>query len=486
MSNKREADSSDAKVKIARRSEDFPRWYTDVIAAADLADYSPVKGCMVIKPYGYAIWENIQKNLDRMFKETGHQNAYFPLFIPEEFLKREAEHVEGFSPELAVVTHAGGKKLEEPLIVRPTSETIINDSFSKWIKSWRDLPLLINQWANVVRWEMRTRLFLRTTEFLWQEGHTAHATHEESREEVQRMLGVYKTFVQDYLAIPVLTGKKSDSEKFAGALETYAIEGMMQDRKALQCGTSHDLGQNFAKAFNIRFQDEKGELQYVWQTSWGVSTRLIGGMIMAHGDDKGIVIPPEIAPIQVVFVPIWQKDEDREKVMELCHSLSKSLLSLPCKVDDRDNYRPAWKFFEWERKGVPVRVEIGPKDVEKGQVVIVRRDNGEKAFIPVDQFKERLRAILDTVQDDLFARALKFREDSTITATAWDDFAGIFEGPGGFVRAAWCGDADCEAQMKEKAGATIRVLLPAGEMPGNSCVHCKKEARHGAVFARSY
>jgi prolyl-tRNA synthetase len=483
MSNTQE---KEAKVKIAKRSEDFSRWYTDVIAAADLADYSPVKGCMVIKPHGYAIWENIQKVLDKMFKDTGHQNAYFPLFIPEEFLKREAEHVEGFSPELAVVTHAGGKELEEKLVVRPTSETIINDSYSKWVKSWRDLPILINQWANVVRWEMRTRLFLRTTEFLWQEGHTVHATHEESKEEVQKMLGVYKTFAEEYLAIPVLTGIKSDAEKFAGALETYTMEGMMQDKKALQCGTSHDLGQNFAKAFDIQFQDRDGELKYAWQTSWGVSTRLIGGLIMTHSDDNGLVLPPRVAPIKAVFVPIWRDEDQMKAVVAKAEELAASLGDMPVKIDSRDNYKPAWKYFEWERKGVPVRIEIGPKDLENKQVVFVRRDTGEKVFVPESQFRQKLEETLEDIQKSLFERARKFRENNTYKTVKWDEFVDIIQNKGGFVDAAWCGASDCEAEVKEKTGATIRVIMDSSLKPDGVCIHCGKEAKKQVIFAKAY
>jgi prolyl-tRNA synthetase len=371
---------TETKVKITPRSEDFPRWYTDVIAAAELADYSPVKGCMVIRPWGYALWEAIQKSLDDMLKKTGHQNAYFPLFIPESFLRREAEHVEGFSPELAVVTHAGGKELEEPLVVRPTSETIIYDSFARWIHSWRDLPLLVNQWANVVRWELRTRLFLRTTEFLWQEGHTAHATHEEAEREALDILEIYRSLAEDVMAIPVIAGVKSDSERFAGALKTHAIEAMMQDRKALQCGTSHDLGQNFSRAFGVKFLDSEGKEQLAWQTSWGVSTRLIGAVIMVHGDDRGIVLPPRLAPLQTVFVPIWKDDAGRESIGRLSARLVQALTAagISSRVDDRD-LRPAWRYYEWERKGVPLRIEIGPRDVEKNQVTIVRRDTGEKS-----------------------------------------------------------------------------------------------------------
>jgi len=476
----------DAKVKITKRGENFPRWYTDVISVADLADHSPVKGCMVIKPAGYAIWENIQKILDKMFKETGHENAYFPLFIPEEFLKREAEHVEGFSPELAVVTYAGGKDLEEKLVVRPTSETIMYDSYSKWISSWRDLPILINQWANVVRWEKRTRLFLRTTEFLWQEGHTAHATHEESLEEVLRMLGIYKKFIEEYMAIPILDGKKSASERFGGALDTYTIEAMMQDRKALQCGTSHDLGQNFAKPFDIKFQDKDGKLKYVWQTSWGVSTRLIGGMIMTHGDDKGIIIPPKIAPIQAVFVPIWRNDEQMNATIEASHKLAKTLDGISVRIDSRDNLKTGWKFYEWERKGVPVRIEIGPRDLENEKAVLVRRDSGEKSFVAQSELKEKLAETLDAVQKNLYDRSLKFQLDNTFKVSKWDEFEKITSGEGGFINTSWCGLEECEAEIKEKTAATIRVLLNSEEKHEETCVHCGKKAQTGAIFAKAY
>src|SRR3989338_1112668 len=371
----------EAKVKITSRDEDFSEWYQDVIAAGELAEYAPVKGCMIIRPNGYAIWENIQKILDQKFKDTGVENAYFPLFIPHEFLEREKKHVEGFSPELAVVTHAGGKKLDESLVVRPTSETIIYDSFSKWIHSWRDLPLKINQWCNVVRWEMRTRLFLRTSEFLWQEGHTAHKKAEEAEEEAKTRLEMYKNFLEEYLAIPVLAVQKSENEKFAGALRTYTFETMTQDKKALQSGTSHNLGQNFSKVFNVKFLDEKGENQFVCQTSWGVSTRLIGALIMAHGDDKGIILPPKIAPVQVAIVPIWKDENEKKSVESATENLASKLQEVRYKIDKRDQ-RPAWKFFDWERKGVPIRVEIGPKDLEKNQAVCVRRDTGEKIIVP--------------------------------------------------------------------------------------------------------
>ena len=477
----------ETKVTITPRAEDFPRWYTDVIAAAEMADYSPVKGCMVIRPWGYAIWENLQKTLDGLLKASGHQNAYFPLFIPESFLHREAEHVEGFSPELAVVTHAGGKDLEERLVVRPTSETIIYDSFAKWIHSWRDLPLLINQWANVVRWEMRTRLFLRTTEFLWQEGHTAHATHEEAEREAAAILETYRALLEETMAVPVIPGLKSDSEKFAGALRTYAIEGMMQDRKALQCGTSHDLGQNFSRAFGVRFLDREGKEAHVWQTSWGVSTRLIGALIMVHGDDRGIVLPPRLSPLQAVIVPIWRTDEQRDGLIAVGRRLAETLVSrgITCKVDERD-VRPAWKYYEWERKGVPLRLELGPRDAEAGQVVMVRRDTNEKIPAPQSDLPATVRRTLEAVQTGLFERARKFREENTFAATAWEDFKGILTGRGGFVRAHWCGAPACEAKIKAETRATIR-CIPAGEAPSSGeCIVCRAPSTVRPVFAQSY
>lgn len=478
-------DKKEAKIKIVKRNEDFSQWYLDVIAAADLADHAPVKGCMVIKPYGYAIWENIQKVLDGMLKATGHKNAYFPVFIPESFLKREAEHVEGFSPELAVVTHAGGKKLEENLVVRPTSETIIYSSFAKWIHSWRDLPLLINQWCNVVRWEMRPRLFLRTTEFLWQEGHTAHATHEEAQEEAARMLDVYRRFAEEYLAIPIVIGMKSESEKFAGALRTSTIEGLMQDKKALQCGTSHDLGQNFAKVFNVKFLDKEGVEQYVWQTSWGVSTRLIGALIMMHGDDRGIIVPPRIAPTHVAIVPIWKSEEEKIKTVEAAQKLAKAISNFSCVIDDRD-LRPAWRYYEWERKGVPLRVEVGPRDVENNQVVLVRRDTGEKITVSQDEFTARVADIIKTIQQNLYNRAKQFREENTRDAKTWDEFREIIEHQGGFVRAEWCGLAECEADIKETTKATVRCIPLEGNKGRGNCVHCGKSSRHRVIFAQAY
>jgi prolyl-tRNA synthetase len=483
--NMKDNETGKAKIKITTRGKDFSRWYTDVIVAADLAEHSPVKGCMVIKPYGYAIWEIFQRTLDKMFKATGHQNAYFPIFIPESFLHREAEHVEGFSPELAVVTHAGGKKLKENLVVRPTSETIIYASFAKWIKSWRDLPLLINQWCNVVRWEMRTRLFLRTTEFLWQEGHTAHATHKEAKEEVQKMLGIYRKFVEEYMAIPVICGIKTESEKFAGALYTYTIEAMMQDRKALQCGTSHDLGQNFAKVFKVKFLDKDGKERHVWQTSWGVSTRLIGALIMTHGDDKGIIIPPRVAPLHVVFVPIWKNNKEREVTIVAANKLAEKLKGVTCHIDNRD-LRPAWKYYEWERKGVPIRIEIGPRDIEKRQVVVVRRDTGEKMNILQAQLTQHISETLKMIQKNLFERALHFQEDSTYEVDSWEQFKEIFEKKGGFLKALWCGSAECEATIKETTKATIRCIpLEENESLGK-CVRCGKPAKQKVIFAQAY
>jgi len=475
----------EAKVKITSRDEDFSEWYQDVIAAAELADYAPVKGCMVIRPNGFAIWENIQKILDQKFKEAGVENAYFPLFIPHEFLEREKKHVEGFSPELAVVTHAGGKKLDESLVVRPTSETIIYDSFSKWIHSWRDLPLKINQWCNVVRWEMRTRLFLRTSEFLWQEGHTAHKTADEAEEEAKARLEMYKNFLEEYLAIPVLAGQKSENEKFAGALRTYTFETMTQDKKALQSGTSHNLGQNFSKVFNVKFLDEKGENQFVWQTSWGVSTRLIGALIMAHGDDKGIIMPPKIAPVQVAFVPIWKSDEEKKETIGAVEKIVLKLQDVKFKVDKRDQ-RPAWKFFDWERKGVPIRVEIGPKDLEKNQAVCVRRDTGEKIIVPQSDLADKIPEILEEIQKNLFDRALKFQQENTHEINSWEEFKNIIENKKGFLNALWCGESSCELKIKEETKATIRCIPFDQPKVLNQCVHCGKSAKHKVIFAIAY
>ncbi len=474
--------------KITPRSENYSQWYVDIVLQAKLADYSPVKGCMVIRPRGYALWESIQRNMDDMFKATGHSNAYFPLLIPQGFIQKEAEHVEGFSPELAVVTHAGGEELDEPLVVRPTSETIIWSMYKKWIQSYRDLPLLINQWANVLRWEKRTRLFLRTTEFLWQEGHTAHATAEEAQEETLRMLEVYRSFVEDFMAIPVLTGKKSLSEKFAGAIDTYAIEAMMQDKRALQAGTSHFLGQNFAKAFDVTFQTREGSLDHVWATSWGVSTRLIGALIMSHSDDKGLVVPPKLAPTEAVIIPIF-KNKNKEEVISYARRLFDAMRGdFRVDFDDDDANSPGWKFAEWEMLGVPVRVEIGPRDMESGQVVLVRRDSGEKEQVTIDEAPKRIRELLEEIQAGLFQRALSLREENTYRIDSYGEFTSLFnEGSGGFVDTHWCGEADCEAEIKADTKATIRVLPFEQDIPeGASCIKCGKKATYRAIFSKAY
>jgi prolyl-tRNA synthetase len=442
---------------ITPRSKDFSQWYLDVIRVAELADHSPVRGCMVIRPGGYAIWERIQQELDRRIKETGHQNAYFPLFIPESFLKKEAQHVEGFAPELAVVTHGGGKLLEEPLVVRPTSETIIYAMYSKWINSYRDLPLLINQWANVVRWELRTRLFLRTTEFLWQEGHTAHATEANAEEETLRMLEVYRDFAENEMALPVFTGRKTDSEKFAGALRTFSIEAMMQDGKALQAGTSHSLGQNFSVPFNVRYQDDAGQMQYCWMTSWGVSTRLIGALIMAHSDDNGLVLPPRLAPLGAVIVPIWASDEEKALTLEAADRIKRSLAGITTvKIDDRDQMRPGWKFSEWESRGVPARIEVGPKDVAKEQAVLVRRDNRKKEFLPMSAVRERLPLLHAEMQHDLFEKAREFRDTHIRVIDDYAEFKEYMKAGEGFALSHWCGDREVEAKVKDETKATIR------------------------------
>jgi prolyl-tRNA synthetase len=472
---------------ITPRAEDYSRWYTDIIAQAQLADYAPVKGCMVIRPNGYAIWEKMQAALDRMFKETGHVNAYFPLFIPESFIKREAEHVEGFSPELAVVTHAGGAPLEEPLVVRPTSETIIWHTYRNWIQSWRDLPLLINQWANVVRWELRTRLFLRTTEFLWQEGHTAHATAQEAHEETIRMLDVYARFAEEYMAVPVLKGPKTDAEKFAGAVRTYSIEAMMQDRKALQAGTSHDLGQNFAKAFDVTYQDSEGKREHVWATSWGVSTRLVGALIMCHSDDDGLVLPPKLAPMPVVIVPIWMKDEQTAEMTTAAESIKADLAGIAgVHIDARDQYKPGWKFAEWELKGVPVRVEVGPRDLAAGQVTLVRRDTKAKETIARGDVARRVPELLDEIQQSLFDRALAFREANSRKLDDYAAFKAQVDEPGGFFWMPWCGAAACEAKVKEETKATIRCLPFDAPAESGACVVCGAPSERRVVWAKAY
>ncbi|WP_456405656.1 proline--tRNA ligase [Caldithrix abyssi] len=473
--------------KITPRNVDYSRWYTDVILQAKLADYSPVKGAMVIRPNGYAIWEMIQQNLDRMFKETGHVNAYFPLLIPESFMKKEAEHVEGFSPECAVVTIGGGQELEEPLYIRPTSETIIWSMYKKWIMSYRDLPILINQWANVLRWELRTRLFLRTSEFLWQEGHTAHATYEEAEQETMLILNLYKKFVEEYLAIPVIAGRKSDAEKFAGALHTYSIEAMMQDKKALQAGTSHNLGQNFAKAFDVKFQDQQGQLQYVWATSWGVSTRLIGALIMTHGDDNGVVIPPRVAQRQIVIVPIWRGEEEKKQVLDYADAVKKELTKeFTVILDDREQYKPGYKFAEWELQGIPLRLEIGPRDVAKNGLVMVRRDLLKKEFIAREGVLQTVRATLDLMQKEMLERARKFQEDNTHQVDDYDQFKKTIEEEGGFINSHWCGSAECEAKIKEDTKATIRNIPFDRKAEKGKCIICGKESEGRVIFAKAY
>jgi prolyl-tRNA synthetase len=473
--------------RLTSRSEDYSKWYTEVVQRAELADYAPVRGCMVIRPYGYALWENIKEGLDRRFKETGHVNAYFPLFIPMSFLQREAEHVEGFSPELAVVTHGGGKELEEPLVVRPTSETVIGEMYAKWIRSYRDLPVLINQWANVVRWEKRPRLFLRTTEFLWQEGHTAHATREEAEEETLRMLGVYADFAEKDAAVPVVQGRKSDSEKFAGGVASYTIEAMMGNYWALQAGTSHFLGQNFAKAFNITYLDQSNELQHCWTTSWGVSTRMEGAVIMAHGDDQGLILPPKIAPIQVVIVPIWRNDDQKSVVMEGVDRVKRMLAGLRVEIDAREGQSPGWKFNEWELRGVPLRIEIGPRDLQKEQVVLARRDvlgREGKSFVSMDGLREQVDGLLAGIQQALYDRALAFREANTVEATNYDEIVEAVSDH--FVRAYWCGDLEHEARLKEETSATNRCIPLDQDGESGACAFCGKPADEKAIFARAY
>jgi len=477
-----------AEAKITKRTEDYSRWYTDVIAAAELADYAPVKGCMIIRPNGYAIWERMQAALDDMFKETGHQNAYFPLFIPESFLQKEAEHVEGFAPEVAVVTHAGGSKLEEPLIIRPTSETIIWNAYRSWIQSYRDLPLLINQWANVVRWEMRTRLFLRTTEFLWQEGHTAHASYEDAEEETLKMLGVYKRFAEEFMALPVIEGRKTEREKFAGAHHTYSIEAMMGDGKALQAGTSHNLGQNFAKAFDVTFQTEKGTREYVYATSWGLSTRMIGALIMAHGDDSGIVIPPKLATIQVAVIPIFRKPEERQRVLEAADKFAAEFKAagIGVKVDDREQYNPGWKFNEWEKRGVPLRIEIGPRDLDKNQVTLVRRDNSQKTPALQNDLLQSVRATLDTIQAALYEKAKDFREAHSRSVDDYSKFNEILDSESGFLWSHWCGSDACEERVKDETKATIRCIPKDRPQESGKCVVCGAPSDGRVIFARAY
>jgi len=475
---------------LTPRSEDFSAWYNEVIMRARLADYSPVRGCMVIRPEGYAIWEQMQQALDGMFKDTGHENAYFPLFIPQSFLALEADHVEGFAPQTAVVTSAGGKELEEPLVVRPTSETIIYAMLAKWVQSWRDLPVLLNQWVNVVRWEMRTRLFLRTTEFLWQEGHTAHATQGEAEAEARLILGLYRRFMEEWMAMPVLTGAKTDSERFAGAVRTYALEALMQDNRALQAGTSHYLGQNFAKAFGVSFQTAEGGLDHVWSTSWGVSTRLIGGLIMTHSDDAGLVCPPRLARYQVVIVPIYRSDEQRSSVVEAGQHLRQELADAGIRVhlDDRDGMKPGAKYYEWETRGVPLRLELGPRDLEAGTVVMARRTGGKEP-IPMAGAAAAVQAALEGFHRQLFEAARARREANSLRGADRAAFLEFIEGPGGFVYGGWCGSSACEAEIKTETKATIRVL-PDEEFrsptPPTTCLWCASPSVAEAVWAKAY
>jgi len=475
---------------ITPRAEDFSAWYNDVIMRAELADHSPVRGCMVIRPHGYAIWELMQGALDDRFKQTGHKNAYFPLFIPQSFLAKEAEHVEGFAPQTAVVTQGGGKELDEPLVVRPTSETIIYAMLAKWIQSYRDMPVLLNQWANIVRWEMRTRLFLRTTEFLWQEGHTAHATQQEAEEETQLILKLYRSFMEEWMALPVLTGVKTESEKFAGAVRTYACEGLMQDNKALQTGTSHYLGQNFAKAFGTQYQTQNGELEYVWSTSWGVSTRLVGGLIMAHSDDVGLVCPPRLAPVQVVIVPIWRTDAERDTVLGVARAMLEQLreAGLRVELDGREGMKPGAKYYEWEGRGVPVRLEVGPRDVKQEQAMLARRTGG-KTPVPVAGLRQAVETALGEIQDELLAAALARREENSLRGATKEQLIELMNGPGGFAYGGYCGDEACEEAIKQETKATIRVL-PDEEFRSSpapsDCVWCGKKAVTEAVWARAY
>ena len=484
------------------REENYSQWYNDLVIKADLAENSAVRGCMVIKPYGYAIWEKIQAALDKKFKDTGHSNAYFPIFIPKSFFSKEASHVEGFAKECAVVTHYRLKnasdgsgivvdedaKLEEELIIRPTSETIIWDTYRNWIKSYRDLPVLINQWANVVRWEMRTRLFLRTTEFLWQEGHTAHATMEEALKEAETMLGVYSDFAENWMSIPVLKGTKSPAERFAGALETYAIEALMQDGKALQTGTSHFLGQNFAKAFDVKFLNKENQLDYVWATSWGVSTRLMGALVMAHSDDNGLVLPPKLAPIQVVIVPVFKNPEQLQQISERVTPMKKAMeaIGISVKYDNRDTHKPGWKFSEYEFKGVPVRITIGPRDLEQGTVEVARRDTLEKEVFQMTDIETKVLHLLDQIQKNLFDRALAFRENSSYYVDSWEEFKEINETKGGFIYAHWDGTMETEERIKEETKATIRVIPLNNQMEPGKCIYSGKPSIQRVVFAKAY
>lgn len=484
------------------RQENYSQWYNDLVIKADLAENSAVRGCMVIKPYGYAIWEKMQGTLDKMFKDSGHVNAYFPLFIPKSFFSREAAHVEGFAKECAVVTHYrlkqadDGKgvvvddnaKLEEELIIRPTSETIIWDTYRTWIQSYRDLPILVNQWANVVRWEMRTRLFLRTAEFLWQEGHTAHATKEEAVEETEKILNIYARFAEEWMALPVLKGIKSPNERFAGAVETYCIEALMQDGKALQAGTSHFLGQNFAKAFDVKFLSKENKLEHVWATSWGVSTRLMGALIMAHSDDKGLVLPPKLAPNQVVIVPIYKNTDQLKAISEVALKIKEDIEThgITVKYDDRDTFKPGWKFSEYEFKGVPVRLVIGPRDIENQTVEVARRDTLEKEILQMEDIDVKVKNLLDQIQKKLYYKSLSFREDNTHAVDTWDEFKDTIENKGGFVLAHWDGSVETEEKIKEETKATIRTIPIDGKMEAGKCIYSGEPSKQRVVFAKAY
>ena len=486
---------------VTPKSEDYARWYTDVITKAEMADYGPVKGTMVIRPYGFSVWESIKEAFDKRFKETGHVNAYFPLFIPKSFMSKEANHIKGFAKECAVVTHSRLKsaedgnglvvdpdsKLEEEVIVRPTSETVIWSMYKKWINSYRDLPILINQWVNVVRWEMRTRLFLRTSEFLWQEGHTAHATKKEAQEEALKILGIYKEVAEKVLAIPVLTGLKSESERFAGAVDTYCIEAMMGDKRALQAGTSHYLGQNFAKAFDVKFQNENNKEELVYATSWGVSTRLVGALIMVHGDNKGLRLPPKVAPVQIVIIPIIKNENDMAEIREFLKPLIGSLeeKGVRLQLDDRLNVSPGFKFNEWEMKGVPIRVEAGPRDMESGTVLCARRDTGEKESLKITSSGEKLIQLLDEIQNNLYNQALEFRENNTFFADTYDEFKSLIEA-GGFIRCGWDGNDDSETSVKSETKATIRCILQDENVDDLLCIYSGNPAKYKVIFARAY
>jgi len=476
-----------AEEKLPTRSENYSEWYNTLIQRAEMADYAPVRGCMVVRPYGWALWENMQAALDKRFKETGHVNAAFPLLIPKSFLEKEKEHVEGFAPELAIVTIGGGQELEEPLVIRPTSETVIGYMYSKWIKSYRDLPVLINQWANVVRWEMRTRLFLRTLEFYWQEGHTAHATQKEAEEETLRMLDVYADFAEKEAAVPVIRGRKSVTERFAGAVETYSIEAMMGDTRALQAGTSHFLGQNFAKAFDIQYLDLNNQLQHVWTTSWGLSTRFVGAIIMAHGDDQGLVLPPRLAPYQVVLIPIYKNDAERAAVMPVVEKLRAELSAYRLKIDDRTEVTPGFKFNDWELRGVPLRIEVGPKDVEKGTFAMARRDipgREGKTFVPQSGAARTVGDMLDQIQTGIFEKAVKFRQDHIYDPKSYDEMKEVLQN--GWASSWWCGDAACEAKVKEDTKATTRNIPLDQEGGHGKCIVCGKPASEKVYFSRAY